>query len=162
MDNFLITYKAFKNSSLIFVKSDTFHDTCLLFAKGCNEATKPSPGRYIIKSKAVFLICTVLITSPCRTAQRRKMSVNGNVLVHVCTSSHAHTHTYTHSREVDAASWVHTVGRMHLASLNRKERYDRSVCDSRSRFPPFQNGRFFKLHAVRAVMKHCLSLCCAE
>lgn len=92
-----MTYKAFKNSSLIFVKSDTFHDTCLLFAKGCNEATKPSPGRYIIKSKAVFLICTVLITSPCRTAQRRKMSVNGNVLV-TCAQAAMHTHTHTRTQ----------------------------------------------------------------
>lgn len=49
MDNFLITYKAFKNSSLIFVKSDVFHDTRLtLFAKG-NE-TFPRTIYYKIKS----------------------------------------------------------------------------------------------------------------
>lgn len=77
-----------------------------LFAKS-NEATKASPGRYIIKSKAVFLICTVLITSPCRTAQRRKMSVNGNVLVHVCTSSHAHTQTRSGCSKLGAHGWTH-------------------------------------------------------
>lgn len=127
----MVTYKASKkfifNIEHRIKIRDISYDTHLASFAKSKETTKASPERYIIKSKAVFLICTVLITSPYRTAQRRKMSVNGNVLVHVCTSSHAYARTHTHTCEVDAASWVRTVGRMHLASLNRKERYDRSV-----------------------------------